>query len=88
MIGRRGADGIGGMLVWQVWDVKTTDCVQTFKPPPPLRVSFRVPSALALSYWKQAVLAGFRNGTWGGFRVVVYGGAGCEWKSRVVDETA
>jgi hypothetical protein len=24
----------------QVWDVKTTDCVQTFKPPPPLRVKF------------------------------------------------
>jgi hypothetical protein len=29
----------GGLYLWQVWDVKTTDCVQTFKPPPPLRVS-------------------------------------------------
>lgn len=22
----------------QVWDVKSADCIQTFKPPPPLRV--------------------------------------------------
>lgn len=37
-----------GMIFGQVWDVKSTDCIQTFKPPPPLRVSFRVPGPLPL----------------------------------------
>lgn len=34
------------MSICQVWDLKTTDCLQTFKPPPPLRVSFHLLSFL------------------------------------------